>query len=569
MEFNNGTIDFGTHQQGTSGLGPIDPKEKALYCILSVPGVVAGAIGLVGDSRSIVNISLGQRKDGGIKISSWKQSVHQGFGGWTLAEDKPLVIDEIREDFRLRNDFLHMAGISRGKLVCLPIYHTGYKDEASGWIYIYKKPTDTFSKTEMSYFGYLRDSLSLLIDIQERTAQLRRVKLQQMALNELQRLSCSSASLTTTLRLIGETVTSLAAIDTVAFLPEPGATGIVLPEIICGHRPSDSIRPALHDSYDEAYRPGQWHYRLLVRGELKGVMFASVKNGKMQPDQTDFLQGVGQLVTNLLEKLELESDRNNLLCHVTQNLLTVMECRNVVLANHCRRVAAFSKLMAEKLHLAGDRIEIAALLHDLGQVGWPDKRLKMWQNTDPLEKEKLCFTDHPTAGCHILQSNPCFEEIIPLIRHHHENFDGSGYPERLRGEAIPHGARIIRIADVFCRLTQSDDNRELQLQALAKMSKKKKTIFDPDLLEEFSQLVMESNPVFEDWSILISPAKELTPREMEILKLLAEGLTNQEISQKLFIEVTTVKSHVSSILRKLSLTDRTKAAVYAIRNKLV
>jgi putative nucleotidyltransferase with HDIG domain len=117
---------------------------------------------------------------------------------------------------------------------------------------------------------------------------------------------------------------------------------------------------------------------------------------------------------------------------------------------HARRVAFYAGLIAERMKLpleVQERVRVAAFLHDLGKVGVPTDLLLRAGALDP--SERAVVERHPVIGAHLLTplGLPC--EISQAIRHHHEWWDGTGYPDGVAGEEIPLDARIIGVADAF------------------------------------------------------------------------------------------------------------------------
>lgn len=129
-------------------------------------------------------------------------------------------------------------------------------------------------------------------------------------------------------------------------------------------------------------------------------------------------------------------------------IVTSMEARDSYTASHSSRVADIAEQLCKWLNLSQletEQIHIAAHVHDIGKIGIPDSVL--------LKSEKLTDTEwaimkeHPMIGYNILSKVSGFERIAVIVRHHHERWDGSGYPDGLSGEAIPLGSRIIALAD--------------------------------------------------------------------------------------------------------------------------
>ena len=93
------------------------------------------------------------------------------------------------------------------------------------------------------------------------------------------------------------------------------------------------------------------------------------------------------------------------------------------------------------------RLRIGGLFHDVGKIGVPDNIL---QKNDKLTDDEYSeIKNHPTIGVHILSNASIFQDILPIVKHHHERYDGKSYPSQLKGEEIPYLARIAAVADAF------------------------------------------------------------------------------------------------------------------------
>ena len=135
-------------------------------------------------------------------------------------------------------------------------------------------------------------------------------------------------------------------------------------------------------------------------------------------------------------------------------LNSVVETRDAYTQGHSVRVAYYAQRIGEKLGLSTDELDdlhIAGLLHDIGKVGIPDSILHKPGKLD--YEERAMIQMHSEISSQLLKDGVHLESILPMIRHHHEQMDGSGYPDGLKGEDIPFGARILTIADIFDALT--------------------------------------------------------------------------------------------------------------------
>jgi putative nucleotidyltransferase with HDIG domain len=139
-----------------------------------------------------------------------------------------------------------------------------------------------------------------------------------------------------------------------------------------------------------------------------------------------------------------------------QSLAVALEAKDRYTSGHSQRVSRFATLIARSMGLPRDEIEVVsqvALLHDIGKIGMLDAILNKPANLTPEEREMV--KSHPVVGAQILSPVKTFERHVGGIRHHHEMYDGTGYPDGLRGEEIPISARIVSLADAFDAMTST------------------------------------------------------------------------------------------------------------------
>lgn len=132
------------------------------------------------------------------------------------------------------------------------------------------------------------------------------------------------------------------------------------------------------------------------------------------------------------------------------NLVSTIEAKDFYTAGHSTRVADLAFIIANHMNLNKEiceRIHIAGHLHDIGKTGIPDGILLKPGKLTKSEYEVI--KDHSLIGFDILKNNASLKDIPLIIKHHHERFDGTGYPDRLKNDKIPVGSRIIAIADSF------------------------------------------------------------------------------------------------------------------------
>jgi putative nucleotidyltransferase with HDIG domain len=173
-------------------------------------------------------------------------------------------------------------------------------------------------------------------------------------------------------------------------------------------------------------------------------------------------------------------------------LAETIESRDLFMRGHARRVALFADLLADRLGLAGEErehVRIAAFLHDIGKVGAASDVLA--GKTLPEPERLASIQAHPELGERLLRPIGLGTPIARIVRHHHERFDGAGYPDGLVGADIPLGARIVGLADAFDAMTcerpyQTARSRD---EALIELRTQAGRQFDPNLVEVFAALV--------------------------------------------------------------------------------
>jgi putative nucleotidyltransferase with HDIG domain len=180
-------------------------------------------------------------------------------------------------------------------------------------------------------------------------------------------------------------------------------------------------------------------------------------------------------------------------------LRTVVDTKDIYTRGHSDRVAFYSMRIGEALQLSAEEMEtlrVGSLFHDIGKVGTSDEVL--FKN-GPLTREEFNeIKRHPMGGVNILSALSMFEKIIPLVRSHHEKYDGTGYPDGLKGEEIPFLARIVMVADAFDAMTSDRAYRSKMTveQAVGQLRSGAGRQFD-------ARIVDVAIPIFRDYDQLL------------------------------------------------------------------
>ena len=212
------------------------------------------------------------------------------------------------------------------------------------------------------------------------------------------------------------------------------------------------------------------------------ILYATFKNatGRTE-DQFAHLEHVNQMYLATIEALA-----------------TAIEAKDGVTHDHIRRVQRHAVGLARALGVTDDStikaIEAAALLHDTGKLAVPEHILNKPGKLTPIELEKM--RRHVDVGADILSAIDFPYPVVPIVKSHHEAWDGSGYPQGLRGTAIPIGARILSVVDCFDALTSDRPYRRALSEeaALEILIAHRGTIYDPNVVDAFLRIYRELQP---------------------------------------------------------------------------
>ncbi len=197
-----------------------------------------------------------------------------------------------------------------------------------------------------------------------------------------------------------------------------------------------------------------------------------------------------------LVRLKLFTDELEHAESVLFSLAQSIEARDPYTHGHCERLSDMSSRLGEKLGLPDDQIRAlrrAGIVHDIGKVAVPDAILL---KPGPLSEEEMCMIrEHPVIGERICAPLRTFRLVLPVIRHHHERHDGSGYPDGLRNSQIPITAAVLQLADVYDALTTNRPYRKASPSAVALAimeEEAKRGWWNRELLDAFRAMIVES-----------------------------------------------------------------------------
>lgn len=235
---------------------------------------------------------------------------------------------------------------------------------------------------------------------------------------------------------------------------------------------------------------------LKVDNKVVGVLNVRARQDteEFTREDLDLAARLASISATALENAELHDELQHLLLDSITALANSIDARDPYTRGHSDRVTEYSVLLAERLGFTFDELErlrLAALLHDIGKIRIPDHILnKPGRLTDDEFDE---MKRHPVYGVGIMLPVRAFRPLLPYMLHHHERFDGLGYPDRKQGNEIPLPARIICVADCFDAMTSDRPYRKgMPVEiAIEELRKGQGTQFDPECVDAFLELVQE------------------------------------------------------------------------------
>jgi putative two-component system response regulator len=205
-------------------------------------------------------------------------------------------------------------------------------------------------------------------------------------------------------------------------------------------------------------------------------------------DRTELLARVRSLL-----KLKLRTDELERAELVLFSLARSIEGKDPYTHGHCERLADYSARLGEQLALPEEQLTAlrrGGVVHDIGKIAVPDSILLKPGKLS--EEEWKLMREHPLVGERICAPLKSFRSVLPIIRHHHEKFDGSGYPDGLRGQSIPITARVLQIVDVYDALTTERPYKRAFSSTEALQTMKEEVArgwWDPDIFNQFEKLI--------------------------------------------------------------------------------
>ncbi|HET6372899.1 MAG TPA: HD domain-containing phosphohydrolase [Candidatus Polarisedimenticolia bacterium] len=298
----------------------------------------------------------------------------------------------------------------------------------------------------------------------------------------------------------------------IADLIMPGMTGDRLLELVnarfpavikillTGHTGLDSAIYAINNANLDKYISKPWRIEdlqltlssllrqfSLKQDNLRLLKDLQLRNLELNAALRDLKKANSQIGTNYVETLE--------------SLAMALEAKDAYTAGHSERVARWAVLLARKMGLSDGEIgemRSVALLHDIGKIGMPERILN--KPGALTQAEMTLVKTHPVTGAQILQPLKSFHHYIPIVRHHHEWFNGRGYPDKVGGADLPLTVWIAAAADAFDAMTSNRPYRRMQTMefALSELNTGRGSQFNPECVRAFMELLKEPGKTTEE-----------------------------------------------------------------------
>jgi diguanylate cyclase (GGDEF)-like protein/putative nucleotidyltransferase with HDIG domain len=307
--------------------------------------------------------------------------------------------------------------------------------------------------------------------------------------------------------------TSLPGHEQIAFTILGGNAVFICSTILLSMVMSLSMDQSLRDIWNERFR-WLWPYYLafgivayaLVLGYsfagVLGILAVLVPLLMLRFSHIQYINKTRKMVSQLREQnSELEENSNRITAlneEILLSLAKVIDMRDAYTMGHSTAVSEYAVQIAAELDLNEglvDLIRTGALLHDIGKIGIPDSILF---KPGPLTEDEFEFIkQHPVRGAELVRTNNCLRKMVPLIRHHHERFDGQGYPDGLQGREIPLEARILCVADSV-QAMQSDRPYRKALswhEIISELKENAGSQFDPNIVKAYLKMIQTGESV--------------------------------------------------------------------------
>jgi HD-GYP domain-containing protein (c-di-GMP phosphodiesterase class II) len=458
-------------------------------------------------------VARGKKAD---RLSAYKLALGEGIAGWVAQSGKPLLTPDASKEKRLHPTISKEIDYKASNILCVPLK---FEDEILGVIELLnKKGSMAFDEKDMAMVQSFTPYITMVIKNAQHFIENKRRIHRLEHLTELTRYVNSTLNLETILETILKVSTDTlnAEAGSILLLDEDkdelvfeAATGekkeklngirVPIGEGIAGWVAREAKPVLIPDAqkdprfFKKADQKTEFKTRSIIAVPLKtkdkliGVAEVLNKKGNefFNIEDLDLFEALANQAAVAIENARLYTSMKELFRNTVGALAEAIETKDVYTRGHSERVTEYSDLIAKELGFSEEEIEslnLAGLLHDIGKIGVDERILRKPSKLTDAEFEEI--KKHPEYAANIIKNIPQLKGIIAVVRHHHERYDGNGYPDGLKGGNIPYNARIISIADTFDAMSSKRPYRDplpfgVCVEEIIKCSG---TQFDPDIV---------------------------------------------------------------------------------------
>lgn len=412
---------------------------------------------------------------------------------WCQVTRQPVIVEKLSRDFRTAGLKAVYALAEVEGMIAIPLL---YNDQFRGALMVFQTGNEPLSTAEISLVSAIAAQSALALEnarLYTLTAQ-HRARLDS-ALEFFREVASALArtrsGISPLLHMVAQVTARLLAPACVqmAIIKSARQSPITVTEA-AGYEPGEGAEPAVSLAV------------AALDGEQYGQFNVYLEPGRVpEPEDLSILHSFVNLTASALGNATLVAEMRQAVDDVEgaymgtlEALTKALEIRDHETEGHCRRVVQYSLSIAQKIGMPEEQLVPlmrGALLHDIGKIGIPDSILKKQGPLD--EGEWRTMRQHPQIGYEMLKGIDFLRDATPIILHHHERYDGSGYPHGLAGEAIPLGARIFAVADAYDAITSDRPYRRGRSHevAMAEIAAGAGKQFDPKVVEVLQSLPYE------------------------------------------------------------------------------
>lgn len=416
--------------------------------------------------------------------------------GYTLRQGRPVVVEDLASETRFQGPaLLREHGVASGVSVVIP-----GRGMPWGVLAVHTPKRRRFSEDDVHFLLAVAALLGAAVRRYEDEQALRRRAAELEAVAELGRKLRGASSPEEVRHVLVDYAATVTASAHAALVSEPGGgTAAVV-----------AARGAFAASLDAPASPlGRVGPRaevpLVAGGAQLGRLVVARRPEEPAYEEAELrvLEAVAELGASALSRAAAFAELEQAYIDAVVALARAVDARDAYTADHSERMARWAEAVARRLGCSEDEVrEVrwAALLHDIGKLGVPDAVLRKPGPLSPEEWEVV--RRHPVVGEEILKPVRRFAAVARLVRHHQERWDGTGYPDGLRGEQIPLGARILAVVDAYTAMTDHRPYRPARTreEACRELERCAATQFDPRVVAAFLEVLEAGLPRVESSS---------------------------------------------------------------------